>query len=66
MNGILRTQLNDKVNIENKVNDLINISRNNIDNKMKLITNLLLSLKEENEQIISKSNYINYFKIFYI
>jgi hypothetical protein len=55
MNGILRTQLNDKVNIENKVNDLINISRNNIDNKMKLITNLLLTLKEENEQIISKS-----------
>ena len=58
MKGFLKTQLNDKNNIENKVNDMINISRNNIDNKMKLITNLLLSLKEENEQIISKSKYI--------
>ena len=66
MKDFLKTQLNDKSNIENKINDMINISRNNIDNKMKLITNLLLSLKEENEQIISKSNYINYFKIFYI
>ena len=66
MKDFLKTQLNDKSNIENKINDMIIISRNNIDNKMKLITNLLLSLKEENEQIISKSNYINYFKIFYI
>lgn len=55
MNGFLKTQLNDKKTIEPKINEMINISRSNIDTKMKLITNLLLSLKEENEQIIVKS-----------
>lgn len=60
MNELIKPQLNDKKSITNKLNELIINSRNNIDNKIKLITNLLLSLKEENEQIISKSIYILY------
>ena len=59
MNDLLRTQISEKTN-GNKLNELINISRNIIENKMKSITNLLLSIKEENEQIITKSK----FKIF--
>lgn len=55
MNTFLNTQLNDRNNIGNKINEFVNISRNILDNKMKLITNILLSLKEENEQIINKS-----------
>jgi hypothetical protein len=55
MNALLKTQINDKISLTNKLNELVNISRKNIDNKMRLITDLLLSLKEENEQIITKS-----------
>ena len=55
MNALLKTQINDKNNLANKLDELVNISRKNIDNKMKLINDLLLSLKEENEQIITKS-----------
>jgi hypothetical protein len=54
MNDI-KKKINEKEIFENRLNDIINESRNNIDNKMKLITNLLLTLKEENEQLISKS-----------
>jgi hypothetical protein len=61
MNDLLRTQITEKTN-GNKLNELINISRNIIENKMKSITNLLLSIKEENEQTITKSK----FKIFII
>ena len=61
MNDLLRTQITEKSN-GNKLNELINISRNIIENKMKSITNLLLSIKEENEQTITKSK----FKIFII
>lgn len=53
----LKTKINEKTLLENKLNDIITISRNNIDNKMKLITNLLLSIKEENEKTMSKSKY---------
>jgi hypothetical protein len=55
MNALLKTQINDKISLTNKLNELVNTSRKNIDNKMRLITDLLLSLKEENEQIITKS-----------
>ena len=58
---MLKSQLNDKKSLENKLNELIFSSRANIDHKMKLITNLLSSIKEENEQIISKSKYISFF-----
>ena len=61
MNDLLRTQITEKTN-GNKLNELINISRNIIENKMKSITNLLLSRKEENEQTITKCK----FKIFII
>lgn len=60
MNGLLRTQIDEKVSFGNRLYELVNNSRNIIDNKMKSITNLLLSIKEENEQIITKSK----FKIF--
>ena len=60
MNGLLRTQIDEKASFGNRLYELINNSRNIIDNKMKSITNLLLSIKEENEQIITKSK----FKIF--
>ena len=53
----LKTKINERTLFENKLNDIITISRNNIDNKMKLITNLILSIKEENEQTMSKSKY---------
>ena len=58
MNDV-KKKVNEKENFENKLNDLINVSRNNIDNKMKLIINLLSSIKEENDQIMSKSKYIS-------
>ena len=59
MNALLKTQINDKISLTNKLNELVNISRKNIDNKMRLITDLLLSLKEENEQIITQKVEIN-------
>ncbi len=58
MNDVKR-KINEKEIFENRLNDIINVSRNNIDNKMKLIINLLSSIKEENEQIMSKSKYIS-------
>ena len=58
MNDI-KKKINEKEIFENRLNDIINESRNNIDNKMKLIINLLSSIKEENEQIMSKSKYIS-------
>ena len=61
MISMARSQLNDKISFENKINELIISSKTNIDHKMKLITDLLSSIKEENEQIISKSKYISFF-----
>jgi hypothetical protein len=58
MNDI-KKKINEKEIFENRLNDIINESRNNIDNKMKLIINLLSSIKDENEQIMSKSKYIS-------
>ena len=58
MNDVKR-KINEKEIFENRLNDIINVSRNNIDNKMKLIINLLSSIKEENEQIMSKNKYIS-------
>ena len=58
MNDVKR-KINEKEIFENRLNYIINVSRNNIDNKMKLIINLLSSIKEENEQIMSKSKYIS-------
>jgi len=55
MNAI-KTKINNKTIFENKLNDIINISMNNINSKMKLITNLLFTIKEENERFLSKSN----------
>lgn len=56
--------MNDKKSLENKINELVNNSRNIIDQKMKLINNLLLSIKEENENIINKCIYL--FIIFFL
>ncbi len=53
----MKHQMNDKKSLENKINEFVNNSRNIIDHKMKLINNLLISIKEENEQIINKCNY---------
>jgi hypothetical protein len=58
MNDV-KKKINEKEIFENRLNDIINESRNNIDNKMKLIINLLSSIKDENEQIMSKSKYIS-------
>lgn len=55
MNALPKNQINNKSCLINKINEFVNISRNNIDNKMRLITDLLLSLKEENEKMINKS-----------
>jgi hypothetical protein len=55
----IKKKINEKEIFENRLNDIINESRNNIDNKMKLIINLLSSIKDENEQIMSKSKYIS-------
>ena len=54
----MKAQMNDKKSLENKINELVNNSRNIIDHKMKLINNLLISIKEENENIINKCNYL--------
>ena len=56
--NVIKVKINEKEIFENRLNDIINESRNNIDNKMKLIINLLSSIKDENEQIMSKSKYI--------
>jgi hypothetical protein len=57
--NVIKVKINEKEIFENRLNDIINESRNNIDNKMKLIVNLLSSIKDENEQIMSKSKYIS-------
>ena len=54
----MKAQMNDKKSLESKINELVNNSRNIIDHKMKLINNLLLSIKEENEHIINKCFYL--------
>ena len=54
MNIFMKSQFIDKKSIGNKISEFINDSRSNIDNKMKIILKLLLSIKEENEQIILK------------
>jgi hypothetical protein len=54
----MKAQMNDKKSLENKINELVNNSRNMIDQKIKLINNLLISIKEENENIINKCNYL--------
>ena len=50
----MKSQFIDKKSIGDKISEFINDSRSIIDNKMKLILKLLLSIKEENEQIILK------------
>ncbi len=55
MNALKNSQLIDKQSIGNKLNEFINDSRTNIDRKMNIISKLISSIKEENEQIISKS-----------
>ena len=61
----MKAQVNDKKSLENKINELVNNSRNIIDQKMKLINNLLLSIKEENENIINKCIYLFIIFFFY-
>jgi hypothetical protein len=53
----MNAQMNDKKYLENKINELANNSRNMIEQKIKLINNLLISIKEENEHIINKCIY---------
>ena len=53
----MKAQMNDKKSLEIKINELVNNSRNMIDQKIKLINNLLISIKEENEHIINKCIY---------
>ncbi len=55
MNVFIKSQLIDKQSIGNKLSEFINDSQSNVDNKIKIINKLLSSIKEENEQIISKS-----------
>ena len=61
----MKAQMIDKTTIENKINDFVNNSRNIIDYKMKLINNLLVSIKEENEHIINECNYLFIIIFFY-
>ena len=49
----MKAQMNDKKSLEIKINELVNNSRNMIDQKIKIINNLLISIKEENEHIIN-------------
>ena len=56
MNVLMKTQLIDKQTIGKKLSEFISDSQSNVDNKLRLINKLLSSIKEENEQIISKSN----------
>lgn len=55
MNSLMKSQLIDKQMIGTKLGEFITDSQCNIENKTKLIYKLLSSIKEENEQIISKS-----------
>ena len=55
MNAFIKSQLIEKQSIGNKLREFISDSQSNLDNKIKIINKLLSSIKEENEQIISKS-----------
>jgi len=58
MNSLLNAQYTEKANIGYKLTELLNSSRAAIESKMKIVNNLLLSIKEENELVISKGIYI--------
>ena len=58
MNVLKKTHPLEKKSLGKKLGEFISDSRSNIDNKMKIITKLLTSIKEENENIITKSNKI--------
>ena len=55
MNVLMKSQLIDKQTIGKKLGEFINDSQSNVDNKIKIIFKLIKSIKEENDQIISKS-----------
>ena len=55
MNALMKSQLIDKQTIGEKLGEFINDSQNNVDNKIKIIFQLITSIKEENDKIISKS-----------
>ena len=55
MNIPMKSQLIDKQTIGKKLGEFINDSQSNVDNKIKIIFKLIASIKEENDQIISKS-----------
>lgn len=55
MNVLIKSQLINKESIGKKIEEFINDSQSNVNNKIKSIFTLLSSIKEENDQIISKS-----------
>jgi len=58
---IIKQQTLNKHVLKNVLRDFIDDSRQNIENKTNSISLILQTMKEENEQLISKSmnNYIN-------
>ena len=59
---ILKQQSFNKHALRNLLRDFIDDSRQNIENKTNNINLILQTMKEENEQLISKSMCIYYFK----
>lgn len=59
---IIKQQSLNKHVLKNVLRDFIDDSRQNIENKTNSINLILQTMKEENEQLISKSmnNYINF------
>ena len=59
---IIKQQTLNKHVLKNVLRDFIDDSRQNIENKTNSINLILQTMKEENEQLISKSmnNYINF------
>lgn len=45
--------------LKSKLKEIIEESKQNIDQKMQILTSLMISIKEENEKIISKCKSIN-------
>lgn len=62
----MKAPVTDKKSLESKINEFVNNSRNIIDHKMKLINNLLVSIKEENEHILNKCIYLFIYNNFFL
>ncbi len=51
----------DAVILKSKLQEFLIESKKNIDSKIKKINNVLYLMKEENEQLISRGNYLKLF-----